>query len=129
MTMNLQGVKKVLERRAIPGGSYIFREGDHALTAYIVVRGKVHITTKGSNGAEILLTEVSEGQMFGELALMTADAARTASAFAPEACEAIVVSQAKLKERLADADDFIQYWIKYLSQRVIDLTKRTKVSK
>jgi CRP-like cAMP-binding protein len=126
MTLNLQGVKKVLERRAIPGESYIFREGEHAQAAFIVTRGKVRITTKGADGNEITLTEVGEGQMFGELALMSPDSRRTASAYAPEPCEVMVISQAKLKERLDAADSFVKYWIEYLSKRVIDLTARAK---
>jgi CRP/FNR family cyclic AMP-dependent transcriptional regulator len=124
VAMNLQVFQKVLERKAVPAETMIFREGDRAMSAYIVLKGKVRITGKNAAGFEITLTEIGEGQMFGELALMTPDSTRTANAYAIEACELLVVSQAKLKERLASADVFVRYWIEYLSQRVIDLSKR-----
>jgi CRP-like cAMP-binding protein len=125
MRFSLNTFKKVLERRLIPEGSVIFHEGDQARGAFIVLRGAVQIWTKNKQGKDVLLTEVKEGEMFGELALMTPDSTRSATANSADGCELLVVSQEKLRERLDAADPIIRYWIKYLSDRVVDLSKRT----
>ena len=39
------------------------------------------------------------------------------------------VKQGQIIGRLESADVFVQYWIEYLSKRVIDLTKRAKEAK
>ena len=34
----------------------------------------------------------------------------------------LAVSEAKLKQKLDEADPFLRYWVDYLSKRVIDLS-------
>ena len=126
MAFDPQVFKKVLERKVFPAGATIFREGDRAMTAYIVLKGKVQIVTRTAAHEAVTLTECGEGALFGELALMTPDSTRTATAETGEGCELMVVSQAKLRERLDSADPFVRYWVEYLSRRVIDLSKRIK---
>ncbi len=67
------------------------------------------------------VTEVKPGEMFGVHALM-ADAQRMSSAVTPDGCELLAVSEAKLKQKLDEADPFVRYWVEYLSKRVIDLS-------
>jgi CRP-like cAMP-binding protein len=124
MTLSVSTFKKVLERRVVTPGATIFHEGDQARSAFIVTRGAVQIFTTNQTGKEILLTEVKEGGLFGELALMTPDATRSATARSTEGCELLVVSSDKLRERLDAADPILRYWIKYLAERVLDLSKR-----
>ena len=59
--------------------------------------------------------------MFGVHALM-AGAQRAASALTTHGCELLAVSEAKLKQKLDEADPFLRYWVDYLSKRVIDLS-------
>ena len=40
----------------------------------------------------------------------------------PEVCDVLAISEAKLKQKLDEADPFLRYWVDYLSKRVIDLS-------
>lgn len=124
MAVNFQVFKKVLERKPYPAGATIFREGDSAATAFVLLRGDVQISTVTPQGKTIPLTEIRVGQVFGELALMNPDARRTASATTANGCELMVLSHHMLKEKLEAADPFLRFWVQYLSERMMDLTKR-----
>lgn len=99
MVFNPNVFKKVLERKLVAPGADVFREGDRANTAYIILRGKVQISTRNAEGTHVLLTELGEGEMFGELALMTPDSTRSATASSRDGCEIAAISQAKLRAR------------------------------
>ena len=126
MAFDPQVFKKVLDRKVFQAGATIFREGDRAMTAFIILCGTVQISTTNRDGDHIELAEHGEGELFGELALMTGGSTRTATAATSSGCELMVVSQMKLRERLDAADPILRYWIEYLSRRIIDLSKRAK---
>ena len=48
-----------------------------------------------------------------------AEAHRAASALTTHGCELLAVSEAKLKQKLDEADPFLRYWVDYLSKRVL----------
>lgn len=124
MSTNFQVFKKIMERKGFPAGATIFREGDNATSAFVVLRGDVVITTVNAQGKSIHLSDVKVGQIFGELALMQSGLNRTATASTAQGCELMVISHATLKEKLDAADPFLRFWMQYLSERVIDLSKR-----
>ena len=126
MAFNPQVFKKVLERKLVAPGQVVFREGERANAAYILLRGAVQISNRNSAGQQVFLRELVEGEMFGELALMTPDSTRTATVESKEGCELVVVSPDKLRERLEAADPILRYWITSLSDRVLDLSKRVR---
>jgi CRP-like cAMP-binding protein len=117
---------KSFERRSYDAGATIFQTGVRAKDAYGVLRGDVDIVGVNEQGEIITYTKVKRGEMFGELALMQDDAKRSASAITRDGCELMTVTQEKVKDKLKIADPFLKYWIKYLSERVIDLSKRVQ---
>ncbi len=66
-------------------GSLIFRQGYPGEHAYIVRSGEVEIFKEHPDGSEERLEIMTDGQMFGELALLD-DAPRSASARAHTDC-------------------------------------------
>ena len=50
-------------------GEAVFREGDPGDTCYVIRSGAVRITRRHSDGRQITLAELREGQIFGELAM------------------------------------------------------------
>lgn len=117
----VKAVKNVLDRRVFHAGHTIFVEGDRGGVAYILLRGDVSIYAGYGKPNPKKLTELTTGQMFGELSLM-ADEKRTATAYTEKGCELLVISDTALRHKLEQADPFLKYWIEYLSKRVIDLT-------
>lgn len=111
-----------LERKIYAENTMIFHEGDMAYTAFLLKRGKVEISVM-KEGRKIVLSHVGPNQLFGELALID-KSPRSATARALETCEVILVKQQDIERMLGGVDEFIRYWIEYLTERVRDLSKR-----
>lgn len=112
----------ILNRRVCKPESVIFRKGDQGRDAYVVLRGQVDILGKNAEGKLVTLATMGEGELFGEMALLN-NAIRTANAVTKEGCELLVISEKTIKEKLKDTDPFIQSWIKFLSNRIIDMNR------
>ncbi len=64
---------------AYKAGDFIFLEGDHEAHFYIIETGRVQIFTKKPNGERLNICEVTDGESFGEFALLS-QSPRSASA-------------------------------------------------
>ncbi|RED46144.1 Crp/Fnr family transcriptional regulator [Aestuariispira insulae] len=116
--------KPVMNRKIIPANSVIFHEGDVGNKAYLLKSGKVRITTT-KEGEVVLLTTVMPNQLFGELALLDGSP-RSATAIALEQCEVVIVRPEDIERQLDGVDEFMRYWVTYLTQRIKDLSKRVE---
>ena len=87
------------------------------------LRGEVDIVSTNAKRERVVLTTLGKGQLFGDLALM-AESRRTASAIARTPCELMALSQDVLKKKLEAADPLLRFWVAYLGERVIALSKR-----
>lgn len=108
----------------MPKNKVIFREGDPAGCAYLLKSGRVAITTEKS-GEHVYLTTILPNQLFGELALID-DTPRSATAVTLEASEVVIVRPEDIERQLEGLDDFMKYWIDYLTERIRDLSGRVK---
>ena len=115
---------KDYERKSIAAGTQVFKAGDEADEAYVVLSGEVEISTQNSKNERILLTTVTRGEMFGELALMSRGGKRSADSTAKTACQVMVIKSELLKDKLDNSDPFVRYLVRYLGARVVDLTTR-----
>jgi CRP/FNR family cyclic AMP-dependent transcriptional regulator len=117
---------KTFDRLKFSSGSKIFEIGEKAQAAFVVLVGEVEIVGKNDKGEMVTFTLVKRGEMFGELALMQPDAKRTATAVAKVDCEVMTIGRDKLIDKMDRADPFLRYWVRYLSDRVLDLSKRVQ---
>jgi CRP/FNR family transcriptional regulator, cyclic AMP receptor protein len=115
---------KTFDRIKFTPGSKIFEIGEKGLAAYVVLQGEVEIGGTNDKGESVTYTTVKRGEMFGELALMQPDAKRTATATTKFGCEVMTISRDIVVDKIDRSDIFIKYWIKYLTDRVVDLSKR-----
>jgi len=76
----LEAVRSGLEWQALGGGEVLFREGDFADAAYLVIRGRLCAVT-GEEDDERFLNEVAAGETVGEMSLLS-DATRSATVYA-----------------------------------------------
>ena len=111
---------QVLNRKAYPADSVIFRKGQQGNDAYVILRGQVDILGKGPDGKLTVYASMKEGELFGEMALMN-NSIRTANAVTKEGCEVLVISKETIQEKLSKTDPFIQSWIKFLTNRIIGM--------
>ena len=80
----------------LSAGEYFFREGDDAVSMFVLEHGNVAVS-KQWNGEDHPLKSFSQGACFGEMALIDLYP-RSASVMATEPCSAIELSNTNLLE-------------------------------
>jgi CRP/FNR family transcriptional regulator, cyclic AMP receptor protein len=90
---DLEALAPAATSRTFRKGSYIFREGDVGNALYVINRGQVKISRMGRGGEEAVYAILVAGDSFGEIALLSGDAARTADAQAMELTECVSVAK------------------------------------
>lgn len=118
----------VLERRFVPEGALIVRQGDEGNSAFLIQSGSVVVFAE-HEGKQVELARLELGQIFGEMALVF-DEPRTASVKALEDCNLIIITRQSFKQKLERSDPTIKAIVKMLSQRMVTannslLNKRT----
>lgn len=104
--MTKQGQYEGLRRRRIAAGEVIFKEGDVGDYAYIIEEGSVEISTV-IDGKPVVLNVLSQGIMFGELALVDGRT-RSASASANTDVLLTVVTKEQVNMRVESADPILR---------------------
>ena len=87
-TRELKEVAAIVHKREYRTGEPVFYQGDPGLGMYIVQDGEVSITILGKDGNERELAVFSDGDFFGELALLD-EAPRSANAVCKTDCTLI----------------------------------------
>ena len=113
---------EVLERRLYGPGEVIFRQGDSAKRAYLILRGQVDISVEDFLGNETLLVTLQAGQVFGEMAVF-APRPRSATAITKSECELLMVTKPQLDQRLQELDPFMRLWVESLADRIVAATR------
>jgi CRP-like cAMP-binding protein len=108
----------ILERRFVPKGQIVIREGEYGQEAYLVQSGEVSVfITK--DGEDVELARLGAGQIVGEMAFVF-DAPRTASVRATQDSNLIVISRQQFQEKLKESDPTVRAIVQMLSQRIVD---------
>lgn len=117
----LANMADLLTEIKVTAGEIIFSEGDIGDSLYIIVTGKV----KAHNG-DITLNYLEAGQLFGEMALLDAEA-RSASITAVEPSLLLKLDQIHFYELMAEYHDIsrgiIQVLSRHLRSRIQDLNQ------
>ncbi|MEI7906173.1 MAG: cyclic nucleotide-binding domain-containing protein [Bacteroidota bacterium] len=66
----LRQVASIVHRRQYVAGEFVFYQGDPGLGMYVVEKGKVGIVVAGDDGVQKEVTEMNNGDFFGEIALL-----------------------------------------------------------
>lgn len=114
--MNRNG-PSILERRFVPEGTLVIKQGTHGNTAYLVQSGSVEVYIEHEE-KNLSLAKLSVGQIFGEMALIF-DEPRAASVKALEDCNLIVITRQSFREKLGKSDPTIRAIIHMLGQRIL----------
>ncbi len=81
----LKEVAAIVHKRQYRTGEPVFYQGDPGLGMYIIQEGEVSITISGKDGSEGELAVLTEGDFFGELALID-ESPRSANAICKTEC-------------------------------------------
>ena len=115
------GQTKVFDRRFYPKGHIIIREGDFGNRAYFIEKGKLEVFTLDKKGREIVLAYVGQGQIVGEMALITNEA-RTASVRVAEDSTLVSISH-DIQKALEQMDDMFKVLLETMANRVRSTNK------
>ncbi|HEV2097610.1 MAG TPA: Crp/Fnr family transcriptional regulator [Stellaceae bacterium] len=89
--------------RRYAANAQILNKGDPGSSMMAVLRGRVVIRAPSSDGKEVILNIINEGEIFGEIALLDGKE-RTADAAALTDCELLVVARRSFLPLLERAD-------------------------
>lgn len=98
-------------------GEHIFMEGDQDLHFYIVESGQIKIYTNNESGGQVPIITISEGESFGEFALLDKQP-RSASAVALTDCVLIKVSQQGYEQLLSELPVWASSMLKSFAGRL-----------
>lgn len=104
-----------LYTKSVQIGSRVFAEGQIGDVAYVIESGVVEISTT-EKGQSIALGILTQGQLFGEMALID-DSPRTATATALKDTILTVVSRDQLMERLDNTEPMLRMLIRVIIAR------------
>lgn len=103
-------------------GETIFTEGDRGRAAFLVISGAVEISTN-SDGCKVVLGEIHENGLFGEMALID-DSPRMATATAIAQTICLIIPDYLFVEKLASVDPFTRALLRMLCGNVRSISKR-----
>jgi CRP-like cAMP-binding protein len=113
----LDALARMARSRAFADGDVIFRKGDEASGLFLVVRGRVKISSGSRDGREVVLNLLGPGEVFGEVALIDGGE-RTAEAVACEPVRLLVLDRGPLIALLEANPALMLRMLVTLTQRV-----------
>jgi CRP-like cAMP-binding protein len=106
-----------LRHRSLKRGEALFRKGDEGTSLYIVKSGSVKIVLPSKMGDEVAAAILSEGDFFGEMALLD-EMPRSADVVALEPSELLALSQKDFLAFLKGNEGAIRSIFSYLSMQL-----------
>jgi CRP/FNR family transcriptional regulator, cyclic AMP receptor protein len=108
--LNLNWVKPFSSTRTVAVGDVLFRSGDPANEMFFVVSGRFHVRERG--------VELEAGEVFGELGLLNAGQARTATVECTASGELLCISYDHVKQLYLQDPKFGFYFLHLVSKRL-----------
>ena len=106
-----------LRLKSLKQGQTLFWKGDEGTALYIIKKGTIKIVLPSTEGDEIIVTMFSEGDFFGEMALLDGEP-RSADAVAIEPSEVFVLSRNNFLSFLQSNVNAIKSILSLLSKRL-----------
>ena len=108
------------ERVTYRAGEVLFRQGDTADAAFVILSGKADILVDSPTG-EIKIAEMEQNAIVGEIAILC-DVARTATVKAMSQVEALRIDKENFFKLLADFPEMTIEVVRVLAERLSNTT-------
>jgi CRP/FNR family transcriptional regulator, cyclic AMP receptor protein len=112
----------LLQQRRYARGEVIFHQGDVGTVLFLVRKGEVVIRLSSAEGREKILSTLSRGQSFGELALLDGEP-RSADAVAREETHLLSLHQEDFRRFLVERPQVVMRLLAHLSRMVRRVTQ------
>lgn len=103
--------------RRYAGGDRIFSSGDSGASMMAIAQGSVRISAPAPTARDVVLADLSVGDVFGEIALLDGDA-RSADAVALTNCTIIVLERRAFLDAMRRHPEIAELMIKMLCARI-----------
>src|ERR687887_1945768 len=119
----LEKIARLLRERRLMEGQVLCRQGEPGDAMFIVTGGRIRLSTTDRNGNEKILTHFTDGQFFGETALLTG-ASRSATAVADTESRVLVLQQIDFEQLLSSNAQILREMLRVLSQRTVQTNQQ-----
>src|SRR3982074_585002 len=119
----LETIAQLLRERRLAESEVLCRRGDPGDALFIVTGGRIRLSTTDPSGNEKVLTYFTDGQFFGETALLTG-ATRSATATAETDSQLLVLDKVAFDELLANHAQSMREILKVISQRTLQTNQQ-----
>ncbi len=115
----LEAIDSILEEKRFKKGSAIFSQGDEGDALYIVESGRIKAAIKDDQGREKVLGVFSEGDYFGEMALLS-DQPRTATMTVVGDAEVFMLPKTAFEQLLSSNLEVMRQFVSLMSRRLAE---------
>jgi hypothetical protein len=107
--LNIEWLKPFMHPRALKAGAKVFTQGETANEAFVLVKGRIDIPERS--------VTLREGDIFGEMALFTAEGLRTASAVCVTDARLLVITYEQFEQLYFQNPEFGLYLVRLIVRR------------
>ncbi|SPQ98543.1 unnamed protein product (mitochondrion) [Plasmodiophora brassicae] len=118
----------MFERHWIPAGKLLFKSGDTADEAYIVVSGRLRIFSRRADGTTKTLLEAARGESVGELSLLAGDEHHSYSCISVRDCETVRIPKQAFLELQARHPTCLRRFSTIIARRLRELSSKSSAS-
>lgn len=118
----LEALVEVTTTKRLRAREELFHKGDPAAQVYVVASGRLKVVTTSSEGDEVLFAILDEGEVVGELPMLTGGH-RTASVVALEPCEMLALSRRDFLRFLREQPEAAIELMVVLAERLVRISE------
>lgn len=115
----LESINAILEPKRFRKGTVVFAQGDEGDALYIVESGRIKASIKDEQGREKVLGVFSEGDYFGEIALLN-DQPRTATMTVVGDADVFMLPKTSFERFLASNLEVMRQFVNLMSRRLAE---------
>lgn len=120
---SLTALAEVAHVKQLAANEELFHKGDRGAQLYVIMKGRLKVGTTSSDGARVVFDIMDEGEVFGELALLSGGV-RTGTVTAVDASELLGIDRRNLLDFLRAQPNVAIELLAVLAERVVRVSEQ-----
>ena len=122
---DMEAISNLAVTRSFPKNTLVICEGDLSDSLYLILSGKVKVFLSDEEGKEVTLNMQSDGEYFGELAILD-EAPRSASVITTEETKLAILSKSAFDKCMEENPAMALTVMRGLARRLRELTENVR---
>jgi CRP-like cAMP-binding protein len=118
-------IRALARAQRYPARQTIVSQGDESADLFLIIDGRLRVSSCNANGDEVVLSIMGPGEVFGEMALLDG-APRSATVSTLDACQLLVIEAGAFHALLRQMPTLAQGLMKVMARRIRTLSDRTQ---